>query len=67
MDHDFDVIRIIEGCRATIEYSIVEVPFWRGELPDELRKITLIFLVSRLTTFSCKLKLIPPLELSLRG
>jgi hypothetical protein len=67
MNDDGDVVRVVKGCCAAIECIVIEVPFWRGELPDELRKITLIFLVSGLATFSRKVKLIPPLELGLRG
>ena len=31
MDHDGDMIRIVEGCRAAIERRIVEVPLRRSE------------------------------------
>src|SRR5262249_44030425 len=36
MDDDADVIRVIEGRRAAVERSIIEVPLRRSELPDEL-------------------------------
>jgi hypothetical protein len=39
MDHDADVIRIVEGRCAAIERRIIELPLRRSELPDELRKI----------------------------
>src|SRR5918995_4391496 len=39
MDHDADVIRVIESGRAAIERGVIELPLRRGELPDELRKI----------------------------
>ena len=37
-DHNADVIRVVEGLGAAREGGLVEVPLWRGELPDELRK-----------------------------
>jgi hypothetical protein len=37
MDRDVDVIRIVEGRGAAIEGGVIEVPFRRRELPDELR------------------------------
>src|SRR5438552_1832706 len=37
MDHDGDVIWIIEGRRTAIERRIVKLPLGRGKLPDELR------------------------------
>jgi len=40
VNHDGHVIRIIEGRRGAIECSIIEVPLGRGDLPDELGKIT---------------------------
>src|SRR5258708_16506728 len=39
MDHDADMIRIVKGRCAAIERGVVEVPFWRSDLPDELRKV----------------------------
>src|SRR5262245_23432268 len=35
MDHDVDMIRVVEGRRAAIEGGIVELPLRRGDLPDE--------------------------------
>ena len=39
MDHNADMIRIVEGRRATLKRRIVEAPLRRSELPDELRKL----------------------------
>ena len=36
VDHDGDVIRIVEGRGAAIERRVVELPFGRGDLPDQL-------------------------------
>ena len=46
VDHDGDVIRVVEGRRAAIERGIVEVPLRRSELPDQLRKIVPVFVVA---------------------
>jgi hypothetical protein len=37
MDHDRDMIRIVESFRAAIEGGIIEMPFRRSEPPDQLR------------------------------
>jgi hypothetical protein len=65
MDHDADMIRIVEGRCAGIERGIVEVPFWRSELPNELRKVVPVFIVAGPAAFRGKIILVPPLELSL--
>jgi len=39
MDHNGDVIRIVERRCTAIERGIIEVPLRRSELPDELGKI----------------------------
>src|SRR5207237_10820083 len=39
MDHDADMIRIVESRSAALEGGIVEVPFRRSDLPDEPRKV----------------------------
>src|SRR5208282_578907 len=66
MDHDGDVVRIVEGRRAAIERGVVELPFRRGELPNELRKVMPVSAVARPAPFRRKIILVPPLELGLR-
>ena len=66
MDYDGDVIRIIEGRCGAIESGIVEIPFWRSELPNELGKIATVFVVAGPAVFRGKIVLVPPCELSLR-
>ena len=61
MDDNRNVIRIVERRGATIEGGIVEVPFWRGELPNELRKIVPVFVVAVAAAIRSKIKLVPPL------
>src|SRR5215475_4368679 len=65
MDHDCNVIRIVEGRCATIERRIIEVPLRRSKLQDELRKIVPVFVVACPAAFGGKIKLVPPFELSL--
>src|SRR5260370_40795069 len=65
MDHDADMIRIVEGRCAAIERGIVEVPFWRSDLPNELRKVVPVCIVAGPAAFRGKIKLVPPCELSL--
>src|SRR6185295_3716255 len=64
VNHDLSMIRILEGRCAAIERGIVEVPFWRSLLPNELGKIVSIFFVAGPAAFGRKIILIPPLELS---
>src|SRR5204863_9513061 len=65
-DHDADMIRIVEGRGAALEGGIIEVPVWRSELPDELRKVVPVLLVAGPAAFRGKVILVPPLEFSLR-
>src|SRR5262245_18858821 len=65
MDHDTDMIRVVEGCSAALERRIIEVPLRRSELPDELVKIMPVFFVASAAAFGRKIKLVPPFELSL--
>ena len=65
MDHDADVIRIVEGRCAAIERGIIEFPLRRSDLPNELRKIVPVFVVAGPAALGGKIILIPPLELSL--
>src|ERR1700693_4548047 len=65
MDHDADMIRIVEGRCAALERSIVEVPLWRSNLPNEFRKVVPVFIVADPASFRGKIILVPPFELSL--
>src|SRR5260370_34033061 len=61
MDHDADMIRIVEGRCAAIERGIVEVPFWRSDLPNELSKVVPGCIVANPAAFRGKIILVPPL------
>src|SRR6476620_9542620 len=65
MDHNADVIRIVEGCCAALERSVIESPLRRSDLPNQLRKLLPVFVVSYPAALGGKIILIPPLELSL--
>src|ERR1700730_4083370 len=66
MDHNVDVIRVVEGRRAAIERSVVELPFGRSDLPDQLRKLAPVLFVAGTAAFGGKIELVPPFELGLR-
>ena len=45
MNRDRDVIGIVEGRGTAIECGIVEVPFRRSNLPNEVGKVVPVFVV----------------------
>src|SRR5918994_1927677 len=65
MDHDADVIRVVEGRCAAIERSIIEVPLRRSGLPNELGKVVAVCVVASPAAFRGEIILVPPFELSL--
>src|SRR5262245_66497849 len=60
------MIRLVERGCAAIERGIVEFPFRRGELPDELRKVVPVLVIARAAAFGGEIELVPPFELGLR-
>jgi len=66
VDHDGDVIRIVECRRAALESGIVEVPFWRSEPPNELGKIAPVFVIAIAAAVGGEIILVPPLQLGTR-
>ena len=66
VDYDGDVVRVIEGDGGAIERGIVEVPFWRRDLPNQLREVVPVFVITGLAAFCREVILIPPLELGFR-
>src|SRR6202022_1008848 len=62
MDHDADMIRVVEGRSRAIERGIIEVPLRRGEMPNELCKVVPVFLVACAAAFRGEIKLVPPLD-----
>jgi len=61
VDHDADMIWIIEGHCGAIERGIIEIPFRRSELPDKFCKIAPVFVVAGPAVLSGKIILVPPL------
>ena len=59
------MIRVLEGRCAAIERGIVEVPFWRSDLPNELCKVVPVFIVAGPAALGGEVILVPPLELRL--
>ena len=63
VDHDADMIRVVEGRGAAREGGLVEVPFRRRELPDEPGKVALVSLVAGPAALGGEVILLPPLVL----
>jgi hypothetical protein len=55
MDHDRDMIRVVEGRFAAIERGLIEVPLRRSDLPDELGKIVPVFVIAGPAAFRGKI------------
>src|SRR3954469_15302841 len=66
VDDDLYVVGVVEGGRATVERCVVEAPFRRSELPDELVKVTPVFFVAGTAALRREVKLVPPFEFGLR-
>ena len=66
MDDDRDMIRIVEGRGGAIERSVVEVPFGRRRLPDELVEVMRVLAVPDAAAFRRKVVLVPPSQFARR-
>src|SRR5262249_58829404 len=65
MDRNRNMVRIFEGGRAALESGVIEIPFRRSLLPDQLRKIVPVLVVAFPAAFGREIKLIPPFEFRL--
>jgi hypothetical protein len=63
MNHDGNVVRVVERRRGAVERGITELPPRRGDLPNELPEIVPVFVVAERAAFRRKIILIPPLVL----
>ena len=63
VDHDRDMVRVVEGRRAALERGVVEVPPRRRSPPDQLRELAPVSLVAGTPTLGREVVLVPPLEL----
>src|SRR5437763_670764 len=59
MNHDADMVRVVECRRGAVECGVVKVPFWRSKLPNELRELTPVFFVASAAPFRGEVILIP--------
>lgn len=62
MDHDVDVIGVVEGGCAAFERGVIEVPLRRGDLPNELREVMPVFVVTGAAALGGQVILVPPLS-----
>jgi hypothetical protein len=65
MDHDADMIGVVQCRGAAIEGGVSEIPLRRSELPDEPGKVAPVLLVPGPPAFRGEVVLVPPLELGL--
>ena len=63
VDHDGDVVGVVEGRGAALEGRVVEVPLRRGGLPDELGEVAAVLLVAGPAALGGEVVLVPPLKL----
>ena len=65
VDHDRDVVGVVEGRRAAVERGLVELPFRRRGSPDQPRELAPVPLVARAAALGGEVVLVPPLQLRL--
>src|SRR5215831_12969103 len=65
MNHDADVIRVVERCSTALERCTIKPPLRRRELPDESRKIVPVLVVAGPAALGGKIVLVPPFEFGL--
>ena len=66
VNHDRDVIRVVEGLCAALEGRVIEIPLRRSELPDQLGKLAAIHFIAGPAAFGREIELIPPLQFGFR-
>ena len=66
VDHDRDMIGIVEGGGRAFERGVIEIPFRRCGPPDEPGKVAPVFFIARTATVGRKIELVPPLQLRTR-
>jgi hypothetical protein len=65
MDHDRDMVRVVERGRAAIEGGIVELPLRRSELSDQSVEVMPVLLVADPAALGGEIELVPPLKFGL--
>ena len=66
VNHDRDVIRIVERLCAALEGRVIEVPLRRSELPNQLGKLAAIHFVAGPAALGREIELVPPLQFGFR-
>src|SRR4051812_39113014 len=66
VDDDLDMVGIVEGRSASVEGGVIEGPFRRGKLPDQLCEVPAIPVVTGTATLGGEVILVPPGKLRLR-
>ena len=67
VDRDGHMVGVLQRRRAAIIGGVVEVPAWRGGLPDELGEVMGVLRIALAATLGCEVELVPPLQLGRRG
>src|SRR6476660_5896991 len=57
VDHDVDVIGVVERRRASIKRLVVKARSRGRGVPDELREVVAVLVVARSTTICCEVEL----------
>src|ERR1700733_9301617 len=60
------MVGVFERLRAAVEGRVIELPLRRGELPDQLREVVPVFLITLLAALGREIELVPPLQLGRR-
>src|SRR5690349_7887585 len=61
MDHDGDMVGIVEGGSGTFIGGVIELPAWRRELPDQLVEVMPVLVIAGTSSVGGEVELIPPL------
>jgi hypothetical protein len=64
VDHDRDVVGVVEGRRAAIEGGVVKGPLGRRGPPDQFGEVAPVVVIPCPAAFGGKIVLVPPLQLS---
>src|SRR4029450_9529766 len=62
VDHDRDVIRVLERLGTALEGLVIEVPPWRRCVPDQLGELIPVLLVAGPSALGREIELVPPRE-----
>src|SRR4029077_6713945 len=66
VDHDLDVVGVVERRRTAVERGLVELPPRRRGPPDQLRELAPVGAVAVPAALGREVVLVPPLQLGLR-